>query len=55
MRGLLGTDQVIDLLVSVGGFNRDGARELIAGILGYPPDQLPAQVSFHVGAAGAEQ
>ena len=55
VRGLLGTDQVIDLLVSVGGFNRDGARELIAGILGYPPDQLPAMVSFHVGAAGAEQ
>ncbi|MCB9546429.1 MAG: PKD domain-containing protein [Myxococcales bacterium] len=46
--GALAIDDVIDALVGVGGFEPDGARRLVASLLGYTPDTLPERVDFAV-------
>ncbi len=52
--GTLRTQDVIDLLVSVGGFEPEGARTLIARILDFTPGSLPESVPFLVEAKGKE-
>jgi hypothetical protein len=54
VQGELATDELVARLVDVGGFDERGARELIAGILGYTVDTLPARVPFTVTGAGTE-
>ena len=44
--GNLSTDAVVNAVVSVGGFDRNGARQLVASILGYQPSTLPSTVPF---------
>ncbi len=46
--GELATDAVIHTVVSVGGFNEQGARGLVANLLGYTPDTLPERVPFEI-------
>jgi hypothetical protein len=48
IRGSLDTDAVIVAVVSIGGFDQNGARRLVASTLGYTPDTLPAAVDFEV-------
>jgi hypothetical protein len=43
VQGELETQEIVDLLVSVGGFEPEGARVLIAGLLDYTPETLPAR------------
>jgi hypothetical protein len=52
--GSLDTQQIVDLLVSVGGFDQAGAKTLIAGLLGYTPDTLPAMIDFEISSDGFE-
>ncbi len=52
--GELSTDEVIDLVVSAGGFDHDGARSLVASTLGYTVDTLPVRVPFTAVATGTE-
>ncbi|MBX7196153.1 MAG: hypothetical protein K1X94_29120, partial [Sandaracinaceae bacterium] len=46
--GELAIDAVIEAVVAIGGFDRDGARRIVASTLGYTPDTLPASVAFRV-------
>lgn len=52
--GELSTDEVIALIVATGGFDETGAREVVAGQLGYTPETLPARVPLDVRAMGTE-
>ncbi len=47
----LSTDQLIERLVSVGGFDDAGARRMVAGMLGYTQTDLPARIPFAVAAS----
>jgi hypothetical protein len=53
--GDLETAQIIGLLVGAGGFDEEGARNLIAGILGFTPEGLPERVAFRLSASGTEE
>ncbi len=53
--GVLRIQEVIDLLVGVGGFEEVGARQLVADILEYTPETLPDEVSFRLRADGTEE
>jgi hypothetical protein len=53
--GDMSTQQIIDRIVGVGGFDEPGARELVADILGYTPSTLPAMVAFVIDATGTTQ
>ncbi|MBI3071431.1 MAG: hypothetical protein HYY84_04805 [Deltaproteobacteria bacterium] len=44
VRGKLSTDEIVALLVRVGGFDAVGAKRTIALLLGYTPETLPAQI-----------
>lgn len=55
VEGEMVTQEVIDLLVSVGGFEPVGARSLVASILGFTPESLPARMPFLIRAEGAER
>lgn len=55
IRGEMSTGGIVDLLVEVGGFNREGARKLVADVLGATPDTLPAYVDFRLEARGASE
>lgn len=46
VRGQLVTDDVIDALVAIGGFDERGAREIVAATLGYTAQTLPDHVAF---------
>ncbi|MEZ4469241.1 MAG: hypothetical protein R3F60_00280 [bacterium] len=46
--GALAIADVIDALVAVGGFEPDGARRLVASLLGFTPDTLPDRIDFAV-------
>lgn len=52
--GELSTQRVVELLVSVGGFDEQGARRLVASILGFTPATLPERVAFRIEAPGDE-
>jgi hypothetical protein len=52
--GRLSTDEVIQLVVTAGGFDAKGARDVVAGTLGYTAATLPAEVAFTATAAGTE-
>lgn len=54
MQGIMRTQEVIDLLVGVGGFEPQGARELVARVLDYTPESLPAEEVLVVNALGRE-
>lgn len=54
IRGVMRTDDIVDLLVSVGGFEREGAFKLVAEVLGTTPDEMPAEVEAVVEAKGME-
>ncbi len=55
VEGEMVVQEVIDLLVSVGGFEPVGARALVASLLGFTPESLPARVPFLIRAEGAER
>jgi hypothetical protein len=46
LTGQLSTDAVVDAVVAVGGFDEEGARDLVAVMLGYTAETLPPAVSF---------
>ncbi len=48
LTGQLGTEAVIQAVVAVGGFEEEGARDLVAGILGYTPETMPERVPFEM-------
>lgn len=48
LAGQLSTDAVVEAVVSIGAFDRDGARRILASTLGYTPSTLPASVAFRV-------
>jgi hypothetical protein len=50
--GTLFTDDIIALLVSVGGFDEEGARSLVASLLEYTVDTLPPDIPFSLRADG---
>ncbi len=52
--GELATPRVVALLVSVGGFDEQGARRLVASILGFTPATLPERVPFRIEAPGED-
>ncbi len=52
--GELSTDEVIELVVTAGGFDPVGARSLVASTLGYTVDTLPLRVPFTGVATGSE-
>ena len=52
--GELSTDEVIALVVATGGFDELGARDVVAGTLGYTAETLPARLPFTIAATGAE-
>ncbi len=54
LEGKLRTSEIVALLVSVGGFEPEGAREAVAEILGYTPRTLPELLPFTIGAQGRE-
>jgi hypothetical protein len=47
-RGELGLESVIAAIVDVGGFEEEGARRLVADLLGVTPDTLPEKVAFGI-------
>jgi hypothetical protein len=51
MDGKLSTQSLINAVVSIGGFDRQGARQLIAQQLGYTPDTLPETLTFEANFA----
>lgn len=55
VEGIMVVQEVIDLLVSVGGFEPVGARALVASVLGFTPESLPAQMPFTIRATGTER
>jgi len=54
LAGELSTDEIVQLVVTAGGFDADGARAAVAGALGYTVDTLPARVPFAASATGSE-
>jgi hypothetical protein len=52
--GELSTDEVIALVVATGGFDELGARDVVAGTLGYTAETLPAMLPFTIAATGTE-
>lgn len=52
--GELSTDEVIALVVATGGFDELGARDVVAGTLGYTAETLPARLPFTIAATGTE-
>lgn len=52
IEGEMRTQEVIDLLVGVGGFEPEGARELVADLLDYTPETLPEREALIVNATG---
>lgn len=52
IEGEMRTQEVIDLLVGVGGFEPEGARELVANLLDYTPETLPEREVLIVNATG---
>jgi len=50
--GTLLTDDIVALLVSVGGFDETGARQLVASLLEYTVETLPPDVPFVLRADG---
>lgn len=50
--GRIRTQEVVDLLVGVGGFEREGARKIVAETLGYTVETLPAELPFRILANG---
>ncbi|CAN5910400.1 hypothetical protein BH11MYX2_BH11MYX2_32930 [soil metagenome] len=52
--GALSTDEIIQLIVNTGGFDADGARDVVAQQLGYTPATLPARVTVTIEAVGVE-
>ena len=52
IEGTMVTQDVIDLLVSAGGFDQQGARKMVAELLGYTADTLPDQIPFTLTATG---
>lgn len=52
--GELSTDEIIGLVVTAGGFDPQGARDIVASTLGYTSDTLPARVAFTSAAKGSE-
>ena len=55
IEGEMMSQDIIDLLVGVGGFDQDGARKLVADVLGYTPDTLPEAIDFGIFAEGYEE
>jgi hypothetical protein len=55
IEGRLATERVIELLVSVGGFDTQGARRIVASVLGFTPNTLPERVSFSMEGLGREE
>ncbi len=51
--GKMMTQEIVDRIVDVGGYDPDGARTLVASILGYTPTTLPAEVDFRLNGAAA--
>jgi hypothetical protein len=49
LSGDLPTDDVVQALVEIGGFDQDGARRLVASTLGFSPDTLPETLPFLIG------
>jgi hypothetical protein len=52
IKGTMKTQEIIDLLVSVGSFDQDGARHIVKEVLGLDP--LPEEIPFEIGATGQE-
>ena len=52
IRGQLRIDDVVDLMVKAGGFERDGARVVLAVTLGFLPGRLPASFPIVLQAEG---
>ncbi len=48
INGLLGVEEVVQAVVAIGGFEEEGARDMVAGFLGYTPDTLPESVPFEI-------
>ncbi|MBI5607689.1 MAG: hypothetical protein HY902_02290, partial [Deltaproteobacteria bacterium] len=48
IEGKLPTAALIDAVVNVGGFARDGAKSMIAITLGYTPETLPELLDFRL-------
>ena len=46
--GQLDTEILVSAIVDVGGFEPVGAKELVADLLGYTPDELPPSIPFTV-------
>lgn len=53
IEGDMVTQEIIDLLVGVGGFEPEGARTIVAGVLEYTPETLPARIPFRIEARAA--
>jgi hypothetical protein len=54
VEGIMNTDEIVALLVGVGGFEENGARELIATLLDYTAETLPERINFTIFAYGKE-
>jgi hypothetical protein len=52
IRGQLRIDEVVDLMVKAGGFERDGARVVLAVTLGFLPGRLPDSFPITLQAEG---
>ena len=48
LRGALRTEDIVTAVVSIGGFEENGARAIVASTLGYTPETLPETVPFLV-------
>ena len=53
IEGDMVTQEIIDLLVGVGGFEPEGARTIVAGVLEFTPETLPARIPFRIEAKAA--
>ncbi|MBI2373928.1 MAG: hypothetical protein HYV07_08015 [Deltaproteobacteria bacterium] len=54
LHGELRTEEIIELVVSVGGFEATGARALVARALEHTPESLPDRIPFLARARGVE-
>lgn len=46
LSGELSTEAVVEAIVAIGGFDLEGARNVVADLLGFTPDTLPEAVPF---------
>lgn len=53
INGELNTDEVVQLVVAVGGFDEAGARDIVAGTLGYTIATLPVTLPMTIAATGS--